>query len=330
MPLFWRLFLANAATLTIAFGLLAAGAPEALGSHGIGTLLLAGAALMLVNAAVIGHSLSGLGDLTSALAAGGGHVALPEGAPAEIDQVVAAYGSMREQHERERTLTARAALRAQEAERRSIARDLHDEVGQNLTFMLLRLKGLAEHAPEELSDDVAAISEATRFTLDQVRSLSRQLRPGVLEDLGLRPALAALVDELVGAGIDAKLECPPGLGRAPERDIVIYRVVQEALTNIVRHADATTVRVVVAPDEEWVRVTVSDDGSGVPGREGTGTASMRERARLVGGTFSRTSTPGTGTEVLLTVPLLIPGDSDGTPTYPIPTISLRPLLKGQV
>ncbi|HPZ50158.1 MAG TPA: histidine kinase [Propionibacteriaceae bacterium] len=329
MPLFWRLFLANAATLAIAFALLAAGAPDTLSAHGLGTLILGAAALMLVNAAVIGQSLSGLTELRQALAANDQAAPMPPGIASEVDDLADAYDGLRQRLVAERNRTARAALRAQEEERRALARDLHDGVGQNLTFLLLRLKGVAEQAPPELADDLAAVADATRQTLDQVRALSRHLRPGVLEDLGLRPALTALVEDLRGLGLDATLDCPTGLARDAARDLVVYRVVQEALTNVVRHAGASSVRVAVVVEGESMEVTVSDDGNGLPGNEGTGTGSMRERVRLAGGSFDRTATPGRGTEVRIEVPLQV--DDDGSsPAHPIPTLSLVPLTAAQL
>ncbi len=331
MPLFWRLFLANAATLAVAFALLAAGAPDTLGAHGLGTLLLGAAALMLVNAAVIGQSLAGLGSLQDALSTTSDEpVSLPQGTAVEVADLAAAYDQMREALAVERVRTARASLRAQEEERRTLARDLHDEIGQNLTFLLLRLKGVAEQAPAELTADLTAISAATRDTLDQVRLMSRRLRPGVLDDLGLRPALAALVDDVTGFGITGSLECPSGLERDPERDVVVYRVVQEALTNVVRHAEATSVRVVVEPGAQTLTVTVSDDGIGATGPEGTGTGSMRERARLVGGSFARTAVPGQGTVVRVELPMVVAVDDEAVPSHPIPTMSLVPLTAAQL
>ncbi len=332
MPLFWRLFLANGATLGVAFALLAAGAPDALGSHGLGTLLLAAAAMMVVNAAVIGQSLAGLSELRRVLASNKDErITLPQGAAVEMAELAAAYERMRELVAQERVITARASLKAQEDERRMLARDLHDEIGQNLTFLLLRLRTLAEQVPPELAEDVEAVSAATRATLDQVRLMSRQLRPGVLDDLGLRPALAALVEDLRGSGIAATLDCPVGLDSDPERDLVVYRVVQEALTNVVRHAEASSVRVVVTAEPPSLVVTVTDDGNGRSSGEGTGTGSMRERAHLVGGSFARTSTLGRGTDVRLEVPLEVghPDDSSA-PSHPIPTISLVPLSRVQL
>ncbi len=326
MPLFWRLFLANAATLGAAFSLLAAGAPQLVGAHGLGTLLLGAAALLLINAAVIGQSLAGLAELQHVIDSPSERIlSLPAGSAIEVKQLATAFAAMRQRLANERVLRARAALRAQEQERRTLARDLHDEVGQNLTFLLLRLNRISEQAPPETAADLETVAETARATLDQVRSLSRQLRPGVLDDLGLRPALSALVDEIRPIVPHATLRCPSGLERVPERDLVVYRVVQEALTNVARHAQALSVSVTVAVEGTQLVVTVDDDGNGSSGTEGTGTGSMRERAALVGGTFSRTSVPGRGTHIRLQVPMTLPNDSGTELSHPIPTIGLVPV-----
>lgn len=325
--MFWKLFLSNAAALTVAlvflvFGPLTQLTPDA--PREIALLVLSVAALMLVNAAAVGQALKGMGQLKDALASGEEKpVTVSEDAGPEVKQVAAAYNAMLERLDAERTATARAALRAQEDERARLARDLHDEVGQNLTFLLLRLRMLEKEAPPEFADTLESAAEAARASLEEVRTLSRQLRPGVLQDLGLKPALSSLVDDADRLGLHATLEFSAWLGPDAERDLAVYRVVQEALTNVVKHADASAVAVTVQASESTLDVTVVDNGNGRAGSAGTGTTSMRERARLVGGTFRRTADPGTGTTVHISVPIAISTIAD-PPTRPIPRLSYFP------
>jgi two-component system, NarL family, sensor histidine kinase UhpB len=328
VPLFWRLFLANATALLAAFLILAFG-PFTLSSppanREVGILVIGLAALLLINAAVVGESLAGVPAMLEALGSDlDAPAATPRRSAPEIARLVAAYNSKLERLEAERTATARAAVRAQEEERSRLARDLHDEVGQNLTFLLLRLRGASRLAPLELQPDLDAVADAARTTLEQVRTLSRQLRPGVLSDLGLKPALAALVDEVRRLGVKAALDFPEWIDADAERDLVIYRVVQEALTNVLKHAEAASVRVSVATRAGALAVEIADDGNGQAGSEGIGTGSMRERVLLIGGTFRRVGVPKRGTTVSVTVPINVSRADDEPPTRPIPSITVFP------
>jgi len=148
-----------------------------------------------------------------------------------------------------------------------------------------------------------------REGLDDVRSVARRLRPGVLEDLGLHSALAGLVTDVsarvVADGVHIRRSFAPGLPDLDSSaDLVIYRVAQEALTNVVRHAHARHVEVALRRVGDHIRLEVSDDGRGAAQIEpGAGVAGMQERARLVGGELSIDSAPGRGTTVVLTVPV---------------------------
>jgi two-component system sensor histidine kinase UhpB len=152
------------------------------------------------------------------------------------------------------------------------------------------------------------VADALRDSLDEVRRIARELRPEALDDLGLVSALIALctrVDEHSGTRVRRALqgELPP---LSPEVELVIYRVVQESLTNALRHAQAETVVVAMEASEERVTVSVTDDGSGMSGeppRDTAGIAGMRERALLIGGRLSIESHPDQGTEVRLEIDL---------------------------
>ena len=208
-------------------------------------------------------------------------------------------------------------LNAQEAERARVSRDLHDDVGQALTSVLLGLR-LVESS---LASDEVALDDARRRTDDvralvadalrRTRKLAFDLRPTVLDDVGLVPALERLAQEMTARGDTAVALAADGFAAdrlAPEIETVVYRVVQEALTNVTRHADAATASITVIVAEGRLRALVEDDGCGfktdaAPTRGHLGLKGMAERADLVGGTVELSSTPGSGTTVLLELPL---------------------------
>ena len=186
---------------------------------------------------------------------------------------------MLERLEDERRESGRRALRAQEAERRRIARELHDELGQTMTGVLLRIDE-AIRAPEDA--DLEEAREDVRRSLDDVRRIARDLRPDTLEELGLRSALSGLAVRLQRQTRPRRRAAPrrdlPPLG--DDAEIVVYRVVQEALTNVVRHAGAERVVIALGRDDGAVTLTVDDDGRGVPAHVGPRRADHRHaRAR---------------------------------------------------
>lgn len=203
-----------------------------------------------------------------------------------------------------------AALAAQESERSRIAQELHDGVGQSLTAVLLELGALSGHraagTAAETADAIDRAREMTRAALDEVRGVARQLRPHVLEDLGLRSALAALSTELFAhSSTHVRRGIMPGL---PELDdaveLVVFRVAQEALTNVARHSRAKTVAVRLGQRGSRVVLTIEDDGIGFPlGATGAGIRGMQERASLVGGELRISRCDGGGTLVRLEVPM---------------------------
>lgn len=197
-----------------------------------------------------------------------------------------------------------AALAAQESERARIAQELHDGVGQSLTAVLLDAGRLSDGGVVGTAD-VVRIRDTTRAALEEVRSVARQLRPHVLEDLGLRSALTGLTQDLFSRGpthavrrIEADLD---GLDEGVE--VVVFRVAQEALTNVARHAGAETVEVELSRADGVLVLEIRDDGRGLPpGARGTGLRGMAERAALVGGTVRLRALPERGTSVRLVIP----------------------------
>jgi two-component system, NarL family, sensor histidine kinase UhpB len=201
--------------------------------------------------------------------------------------------------------SAAAALAAQEAERSRIAQELHDGVGQSLTVVLLELGVLHDEGVPPGSPALSRARESVRASLDEVRAVARNLRPHVLADLGLRSALSALTSDLFPTGsTHVRRGVTPGLPElAEETELVVFRVAQEALTNVARHAAASTVEVTLSPQGGDVVLTVADDGRGIPaGADGTGLRGMRERASLVGGHLEVRRRDGGGTVVTLRVP----------------------------
>ena len=234
----------------------------------------------------------------------------------ELAEIERARIAAEEQSRARRALLAEV-IAAQEAERARVARDLHDDVGQALTSVLLGLRlvedSLAAPAPDpgDARERVADLRELVADALRRARRLAFDLRPTVLDDIGLVPALQRLagdVEARSGVAVDLAASALDGDRRLdPGIETVVYRVVQEALTNVVRHARAERVSVTVTEQESRVRVLVEDDGVGFDATRGEphrhlGLDGMAERAGLIGGTVTVQSEPGAGTAVVLEVP----------------------------
>jgi signal transduction histidine kinase len=211
------------------------------------------------------------------------------------------------------TRVARDALRrvvaAQELERRRLARELHDETGQALTSILLGLKAV-EEAPAEEERRLASMElrELVVTTLQDVRRLAVELRPKALDDFGLVPALERLGETFSEqTGISVQLEAQLGERLSPEIETALYRIVQEALTNVVKHARARSVSILLMRKHASVSAVIEDDGLGFEPAEaredGLGLVGMRERLELIDGRFEVESSPGAGTTIVAEVPL---------------------------
>jgi two-component system sensor histidine kinase UhpB len=313
VSLFWRIFALNAVVLGAATALLL-WAPVTVSVPVLLTeavILVGGLVVMLVaNAALLRIGLAPLdrlGRLMTTVDLLRPGQRLPEGRRGETAELIRTFNAMLERLEHERATSSARILLAQEAERRRIAQELHDEVGQSMTAVLLSLKRAADQADEPLRGDLQQAQEITRGSLDEVRRLVRRLRPGVLEDLGLISALTSLTTEFAThVGLRVLRRFDTGLPVLdPETELVLYRVAQEALTNAARHAEAERVEVSLRHTGGAVVLSVSDDGRGTEtAREGAGIRGMRERALLIGATLDVTSQRRAGTQVRLTVPLL--------------------------
>ncbi len=227
--------------------------------------------------------------------------------PEEVQRLDRAFRVMLERLEAERRRSSSAALEAQERERARVARDLHDEVNQSLTGLLLRLEALRAKAPPEVVADLTETKTLANRAMAELLSVSRQLRPTALDDLGLKAALAGFVDDVrKRGGIDAHFQSTGEFGDlSTDVQLVVYRVAQEAISNAIQHAESRSVQVRLERDGERVEFTVADDGKGFAFDQATGglgIGGMRERALLVGGNLRLESRPGLGTTVRLRVP----------------------------
>jgi two-component system, NarL family, sensor histidine kinase UhpB len=313
LPLFWRVFAANAIVLAVAVALLAlapvtVSIPVALTEL---VILVAGMIAMLVlDALLLRPAFRPLHDLTAAMRQvdpfDPGRRVRVTGGPL-LATLARTFNEMLDRLEAERRRSARQALVGQEGERRRIARELHDEVGQTLTAMMLQIESLAAKIPPELRDELDELRETTRVGAHDVRRIAARLRPEALDELGLQSALSALATSFSEhAGLRMERHLERGFPLTEEQELVIYRVAQEALTNVARHARATSAELHLGRSNGEVTLRVRDDGRGLPHEaptESTGIHGMRERAMLIGARLTIGTADGGGTEVVLQVPV---------------------------
>lgn len=316
--LLWRVLGANAAVLVVGFGLLlvtpiTVSAPVAtIAEAGI---LLAGLIVMVIaNLILLRRAFAPLRRLTTLMTMidpmePGRRLTGVAGRDAEVASLTRAFNAMLDRLEVERRDSGRRALAAQEEVQSRIARELHDEVGQTLTAIAIQAENGAAAADQpEAWSKVAALAHES---LEDIRRIGRDLRPEALEDLGLVNALIALatrVSDQSGLVIERRLAS--GLpARSPQVDLVIYRIAQESLTNVMRHAQASRAVLSLEQVADHLVLIVRDDGRGISGPphdDAAGIIGMRERAMLVGGRLTVRSKVGAGTEVRLEIPLEAP------------------------
>jgi two-component system sensor histidine kinase UhpB len=204
----------------------------------------------------------------------------------EAGELALTFNEMLDRLEAERREATGRVLAGQEAERLRIAQELHDQIGQELTAVLLSLARVESRVPGGLKGDVIEVQEAVRGSLEGVRQIAIELRPEALDDLGLESALAVLCErfaERTGLRITEHID-PELPTLSPEVELVVYRVAQEALTNVARHSGADEAELDLEHGGGLLTLTVSDRGRGMPGGRvvGAGVRGMRERATLVG------------------------------------------------
>lgn len=237
---------------------------------------------------------------------------LPETGGAEAVEIVGAFNQMLDRLELERRDSGHRAIAAREAERQRIARGLHDEVGQVLTGVLLQLDALDRADSSARSRRALETRQSVRQALEEVRRIAQELRPQQLEHLGLVSALTELSRRFADqSGLGVERRFAPDLPRlSPEAELAVYRVAQESLTNVARHAAAGHVELTLEPGAGSVVLHVVDDGSGMSetaaedGRGGL--RGMREHALLVGGVLAVTARRDGGVHVRLEVPAELP------------------------
>ena len=364
MSLFWRVFAANAAILIV--GTLALVVyPGPLHEHralfDLAVLLGALLVMVVVNGLLLRHLFRPLRRLaermdTADVLRGGQR--LPVDSFGEIGALEQAFNRMLDRLEKERRDAGAHALHAQEEERQRLARGLHDEVGQSMTAVLLQLKRLGANASAEQRTQLAEAQGVVKASLDDVRRLAQELRPEILDHLGLASALAELatgfeqrtqlaeaqgvvktsLDDVRRLSHELRPEILDHLGLAsalaelatafeqrtnvrvqrqlerdlppldPQAELVLYRVTQESLTNVARHAQASQVLLSLERGQSSVVLRVIDDGQGFEPEhvEGGGLRGIRERALIVGGAVAIKAGPDGGVEVRLEVPTRTP------------------------
>lgn len=236
---------------------------------------------------------------------------VPEGPPDELGILARAFNDMLEQlqsAQRTRDELLDRIITAQEDERRRIARELHDETSQAITSLIVGLRALEEAHPE-VAEQSSALRQLAASTLSEIHNLILELRPRVLDELGLVPALRRYVADFSHKyGIPVEFQLVGHETRLPLRvENCLYRVVQEALTNVARHSGARTASVVLDLRPQQASVLIEDDGQGFDpetiGSRSLGIVGMRERTALLDGTLQIESSPGAGTTVFVKIPL---------------------------
>jgi two-component system sensor histidine kinase UhpB len=313
MSMFWRVFAANAAVLIAGVLVLAAAPGGRLHRHtaliDLSVLLVGLVAMLAINGLLLRRQLGPLRRLaermkTTDLLRGGQRIPVEDSG--EIGTLERSFNEMIERLESERRAAGSHALQAQEEERQRLARGLHDEVGQSMTAVLLQLKRLSASASPEQLAQLSEAQEVVKRSLDDVRRLAQELRPELLDHLGLASALAELAgsfEQRTHVRVQRRLarDLPP---LEPSVELVLYRVAQESLTNVARHAEASEVELALERGNGSVVLRVIDNGRGFePGYvEGGGLRGIRERALIVGGAAAIKPGREEGVEVRLEVP----------------------------
>ncbi|HEV2060875.1 MAG TPA: HAMP domain-containing sensor histidine kinase [Solirubrobacteraceae bacterium] len=308
IPLFWRLFIPNATVLAAAALVL-----HLQPANGRIPAIAGGVVMMLVvNLVLMRRAVTPLERLTDLMGRvdplrPGERIPAPQ-AESEVGVLTEAFNEMLDRLETERRESLRRTLSEREAERRRVADELHDEIGQNLTALALQLDRLHKRAPLDVRGEVVDLRDSVLASVEDVRGVVRTLRPEGLDALGLPAALSSLATRLTqqtGIRIVRELQrdLPP---LENDQELVLYRVAQESVTNAIRHAQAGCIAISLTADGKLVELTVRDDGVGIDERCAAATdggiRSMRERALSVGGRLViKRRTDGPGTEVRLVV-----------------------------
>lgn len=276
---------------------------------------------VLINYLLVRIAFRPLDDVTDtmkAIRAGHRGIRVPEVTDdPQIEELSKSLNSMLNSMEWQRKKAAASVIKAQEEERKRIARELHDETSQSLTGLVIGIRMVQEIVPNdmpEIIERLGNINDLAHATLNEVHTMAIRLRPSVLDDLGLAAALRSYskeFSEITGIKVEMQL-----LGMSqrltPELETVLYRVVQEALTNVARHSGASNCRVTLKRKEKSINGIINDDGQGFDSQSvmmsdekgrGLGLHGMKERIELVGGSLEFDSRPNDGTSIFIEVPL---------------------------
>lgn len=262
--------------------------------------------------------LDDVSDTMKAIRAGHRGIRVPEVTDdPQIEELSKSLNSMLNTMDMQRKKAAASVIKAQEEERKRIARELHDETSQSLTGLVIGIRMVQEIVPDYMPDvqeRLENINDLAHATLNEVHTMAVRLRPSVLDDLGLAAALRSYAKEYTeNTGIPVEMQL---LGMShrltPELETVLYRVIQEALTNVARHSNATSCRVTLRRKEQVVQVVIEDNGQGFDSQtvmlsdekgHGLGLHGMKERIELVGGSLEFDARPAKGTTIFIEVPL---------------------------
>ncbi len=302
--LFWRLFIPNVTVLAVACVVLIVEP-----ANGRVPVLVGGLVVMLaVNFALITRAVRPVERLTFLMQSvdpliPGERIPIPR-QRSEVTVLAEAFNDMLDRLEQERRDSGLRALSERERERRRVADELHDQIGQTMTAIALQLDRIQARAGDDLRDECINARDGLLAGVEDVRRLARDLRPEALDTLGLVPALTSLADGMahrtgIPVGRTLQRELPE---LSEDEQLVIYRVAQEGLTNAVRHARPRRVELVLRSVDGAVSLRVGDDGAGI-GRAATsaggGIRTMRERALSIGATLQIEEGRSGGTVILL-------------------------------
>jgi two-component system, NarL family, sensor histidine kinase UhpB len=306
IPLFWRLFIPNASVLVVACVVLMVEP-----ANGRVVAIAGGLTIMLVaNLLLMRRAFAPLARLASAMdridPLRPGERVPPTGPPSEVTLLTDAFNAMLERLETERRESAQRTAASDESDRRHLAAELHDEIGQTLTALVLQIARIRTKGAT--AEDFEIAERTAEAALDDVRRLARRLRPEALDELGLGAALNALCNRLSRqTGLMIHRRMPQGpLRLTPDEELVVYRIAQESLTNVVRHAQASEAYIDLVQGPAHVDLIVADDGVGLPRDPINGSGglrSMRERALLIGADVWWERRKDGGTTVRLRVPI---------------------------
>ncbi|MEE8174582.1 MAG: histidine kinase, partial [Dehalococcoidia bacterium] len=289
----------------------------------VGLILVLGLSVAYGLASILAKPISQLAEAARAVGRGDFRWKAPVWAKDEIGSLGAAFDEMSEELKRKEEMRVQLLAKvigAQEEERKRIARELHDETSQALSSLMVGLRFIEDSAGTvQVREKTAELRALAARTLDEVHGLATELRPSLLDDLGLAAAIQRYVKQYsikMNISVDSHVSGLSGQRLLPEIEVAVYRIIQEALTNVAKHAETKNVSVILTYRHSSLVAVIEDDGKGfdvnrvmasAPEKK-LGLFGMHERAFLIGGEFTIESQPGAGTTIFLEVPLKSTGE----------------------